>query len=98
MRGEQLQVATINEIRYQRQDKTSNAGWYDTRRIAQYARGERVTFKVQHHTKRGVITNVNPESGIVKYHILSEGKWYRNIDETDIIKSPKQTVQWQRKQ
>jgi hypothetical protein len=81
---EQIVVPTINEIRYQAQDRKPRS-YFDSRRVPRFKLRQKVQFLTDSQVKRiGRITKIDDIGGFFEYCILSNGTWFRNIDQTQI--------------
>jgi hypothetical protein len=78
---------TCDEIRLQRQERRhSTPADFDSRRSSRFVRGQQVTFLDDAHCRRsGRITNIIDNYGAFAYHIAVGSRWYRYVDQQQII-------------
>lgn len=81
-----MQVQTINEIRYRREQAASKRGLSVVWTTSRYSVGDMVRFCFNGKAYTGRITTSLPNGGVCAYHIETpSGAWYRGIDQQDII-------------
>lgn len=84
-----ITAPTISEIQAWRDERTTFNHAFISRRIPTYHIGSVVRFKPPTTAIRtGKITNIINCEGAIMYHILTQqGAWYRNIAQSEILKS-----------
>lgn len=77
------QAPTINEIRYQRQDRIRNCKeMRQVYRFEKFAKGEKVAFTFSGMKRYGRITAIHHYGPMVLYSIVTPGGgWFRQVEE-----------------